>query len=118
MRLTLKDDGFPYLKVMEGRKWIGRVFKNANGTWDCIINKQFYFRNAPTANAAFKEGGARFMGHASAEALSRHNANVATKNKAARQRVRGIAAGMMSPNREEREVAYARFFDVFLKEEK
>ena len=62
MRLTLKDEGYPYKKVMQGRKWIGRVYKTADELWACDIYRRRVFTGASTALQAFQEGGAKHMG--------------------------------------------------------
>lgn len=115
MRLTLKDDGYPFLKVMQGRKWIGRVFKNAGGTWDCMINKHYYFRFAKSAEEAFQEGGARFFGHASNADLKAHNHAVSRKREAIRADAQETVRGMLSPDRNVREAAYEHLFNKMYK---
>ena len=47
MRLTLKDDGFAYKKVMQGRRWIAQA-STAVMTWSSVIRPSSR-RRAPRA---------------------------------------------------------------------
>ena len=66
MRLTLKDHGYPYYKIMDGKRWIGRTYRAADGTFTCVIGKRVVYAGAASHEQAFEEGGARYMGFASA----------------------------------------------------
>lgn len=77
-RLRLVDDGYPFKKIMQGSKWIGRVYKNAQGTWTGQIGKNAsrYEVTAATDREAFMEVGARYLGQPNAAALHAHNSAV------------------------------------------
>ena len=66
-RLTLKDDGYTFKKIFQGRKWIGRVWKNAEGQYVGKIGKT-ESKPQPTERAAFEAVGAAYFGYASADA--------------------------------------------------
>ena len=90
MSYKLKDEGFPYLKIYSGKKWIGRVYKNVQNQWVCQIGKQTYYAGR-TAVEAFDEGTSRYMGYSSAAALRESNRKVQERNVASRQRVHELA---------------------------
>lgn len=74
MRITLKDDGFTYKKIMHGRKWIGRVVRTADGRYFGRIGKTEAY--GATELQAFQEVGARYFGRSSAADLAEANAQV------------------------------------------
>jgi hypothetical protein len=82
-RITLKDDGFSYKKIMQGRNWIGRVYPKADGTFGAYIGKAPHVSGA-TEKEAFEKVGAAYFGFSSPEALRANNAAVRAKNKANR----------------------------------
>jgi hypothetical protein len=77
-RLRLADVGLPYKKIMQGSKWIGRVYKNAQGTYTGQIGKapNRIEATATTERKAFAEIAARHFGMENAEALRQHNREV------------------------------------------
>lgn len=42
VRLMLRDDGYPFMKIMEGRRWIGRVYVDKRGTYRASIAGEEY----------------------------------------------------------------------------
>ncbi len=89
-RLTLKDDGYPFKKICQGRKWIGRVWKNAEGKFVGKIDK-CESKPQATEREAFEAVGALHFGHASAEDLHAHNSRVRHANSVSRARGRALA---------------------------
>ena len=110
MRLTLRNDGFPYYKVMRGHKWIGRVYKAADGMWACDIHRTRYYTGATTPQRAFEEGGSRYMGAASAADLDARNRAARRRSAEARAEGRAIAADMLSRDPATQRAAFDRFF--------
>jgi hypothetical protein len=82
-RLRMQDVGMPYKKIMKGSKWIGRVYKNAQGTWTGQIGKNAsrIEVTAATDREAFVEVAARYFGHPNAMALAAHNSTVRSANR-------------------------------------
>ena len=96
MRLTLKDHGYPYYKIMDGKRWIGRTYRAADNTYTCMIGGTTYHAGASSHEQAFAEGAARWLGHASAAALAAANAATRQRNADARDRARAAAQQYMS----------------------
>jgi len=92
-RLTLKDEGYPFKKICQGHKWVGRVYKNADGKYVGKIGTNESKPQA-TERAAFEAVGAVHLGHASAEALHQHNSQVRAKNRAVNARVNHAMEGL------------------------
>ena len=91
-RLRMVDEGYPFKKIMQGSKWIGRVYKNAAGTWVGQIGKNASRVEAigATPLEAFMEVGARFFGQANAAALAAHNSAVRSHNRQRRAQGRSL----------------------------
>lgn len=85
MGYRLKDDGYAFKKIMQGRKWVGRVYQTADGKWSADINRQTYASGYATAKEAFYEGAARRMGFESHDHLREQNSLVRRANKLRRQ---------------------------------
>jgi len=118
MRLTLKDEGYPYKKVMQGRKWIGRVYKTADGLWACDIYRRRVFTGASTALQAFQEGAAKHMGFEDCSTLQDHNRIMNRRNREQKAMGRALAQDMLSTDRQTREAAYDRLFQNLVRGEK
>jgi hypothetical protein len=89
-RLRLVDDGYPFKKIMQGSKWIGRVYKNAQGLWVGQIGKNASRIEVTAASPAeaFNEVAARFFGQPNAAALAAHNSAVRSNQPPAADRAR------------------------------
>lgn len=96
MSYRLKDDGYPFLKIMHGKNWIGRVYKNAQGLWVCQINKKSYYEGR-TPEEAFDEGVSRYMGYSSAAALRTQNRQARERKNARRQQAGSAARKYFNP---------------------
>ena len=96
MRLTLKNHGYPYLKIMDGKRWIGRTYRAADGKYACVIGKRVLYEGASSHEQAFAEGAARWLGYDSAAALTAANAATRQRNADARDRARAAAQQYMS----------------------
>ena len=88
MRLTLRrpEGTTTFWKITRGRKWIGRVYRHADGHYVGKIGDRE--ERGATPEAAFENVGARFLGHASPEALRASNRIVRQKRAVVRQRAR------------------------------
>lgn len=90
MTYRLKDDGYPFLKIYYGKKWIGRVYKNSQGQWVCQIGTKSYYA-ASTPQEAFDEGVPRYMGYSSAAALRDQNRKAHERKLANTAKARDLA---------------------------
>jgi hypothetical protein len=79
-RYRLIDVGFPYKKIMNGRKWVGRVYQHADGHWICAINKQDMAKGK-TPNEAFRDGVAKHLGFKNVTELETVNRETARRNR-------------------------------------
>jgi hypothetical protein len=85
MRLTLKKDGYPFAKIMHGRKWIGRVVKTADGRYYARIGNHIE-AYASDELSAFRAAGAKALGFESLDHLHSHNSAIRQQRKASRAR--------------------------------
>lgn len=115
MRLKLQDDGYPFMKIMNGRQWIGRTYKDANGRYVCVIGTEMVYANAASHVEAFREGGARYMGHVSAAALKRTNEAIRQRNAEARRQMNDMVRAFESATPAERVAAFDAIMQRVLK---
>jgi hypothetical protein len=81
----MTDDGYPFKKIMQGRKWVGRVVKHASGGFLATINrKPPITAQGATEADAFKAAAAKALGYDSPEQVYAHNAAVRHRNKVQR----------------------------------
>jgi hypothetical protein len=97
VRYTLKDDGFPYRKIMQGRKWIGRTYKDAGGRYVGMIGKT-EFKNASTHREAFEGVVALHCGHENIGAMRAINAAVRFERREVRAAGRYAADQLLRGN--------------------
>lgn len=90
------DHGFPYKKIMCGRKWVGRVCVHAEGGYLGIIGKDNV--RAATESAAFEEVAARALGYPSAAALLARNSAVRARKRAGRQALDALGQAFLHAN--------------------
>lgn len=95
----LIDVGYPYKKIMHGRKWVGRTIKCADGRWLARINNS----RGPATEVygsseveVFEEAVARQFGYNNAGELHSHNAKVRAVNKVKKQRAQILAHRFMT----------------------
>lgn len=82
MRITLKSSGVPqYNKIMQGRNWIGRTYKRADGNWGAVIGKGEHVI-APTEQEAFRMVAVKQLGFDSVGELQEHNSRMRAQKKA------------------------------------
>lgn len=94
MRYTLKNDGYDtFKKIIVGRKWVGRVWKNAEGQYVGKIGATE--RTGLTERAAFDSVVAADLGFDSVEALDERNRAVRAANRQRGNEVRAIADRMI-----------------------
>jgi hypothetical protein len=105
-RYTLKDDGLPYKKIMQGRKWVGRVWKDAEGMFVGKIGRTEH--RDVSVLTAFEGAVAEHLGYADVVALKMHNAEVRAANKLHKQQAQYAAQEMLRGN-------YGPFEKLFLK---
>lgn len=101
MRLTLKDDGYQFLKIMSGRKWIGRVYKEAAGTWGGTIvttSGRLNTTGHATSKEAFQQIGSELLGCNNVDELHAKNARVRARNRAAKAEGRAAGEAMLRGN--------------------
>ena len=109
----LRDDGYPtFKKIMNGKKWVGRVVKHHTEPVYLGIIGQTTVRNA-TEEGAFAEVVARHLGHRNAEALHATNALVRTTNRVRRQRNKELARRFMQGDLTEKIAVIDAIFDNF-----
>jgi hypothetical protein len=96
-RLTLRDDGYAFKKIMQGRKWIGRVCKMGDGSGYLGIIGQHEYK-ARSEREAFEEVGARYLGKASAAALHSENKTRRQVRRVMRQAGDHVATEMLRGN--------------------
>jgi hypothetical protein len=90
MRYTLKSDGYAtFKKITQGRKWVGRVYKNVEGTYTGKIGATE--RTGGSELAAFESVVAAQLGYDSVAELDAHNRSVRAANKQRRNEVRAVA---------------------------
>lgn len=85
----LRDDGYPFKKIMYGRKWIGRVYQHADGTWHGLINKIELSREK-TPVAAFEMAVAKHLGFKDVVHLKERNRQVRRAKQVYRARTREL----------------------------
>jgi hypothetical protein len=95
MRYTLRDLGYPYKSICQGRKQVGRVFKHADGHYVGMIGHD----QAIGADdvEAFRNVASKALGFSSPEAVKRHNSNIRAQNKARRMRDNAELANLLGP---------------------
>jgi hypothetical protein len=86
MRFTLRNDGYAgFKKIMQGKKWVGRVVTHAEGGYLGIIGKNT--ARGATEVEAFREVAAKAFGCSSAAEVEARNREI----RAARKHTRAIA---------------------------
>jgi len=93
MKYRLVDHGYSYRKICTGRKWVGRTYKAADGTYAGIIGKT-EFKGAADHDGAFRGVVAKHLGFNSVGALHQHNAEVSAKNRATKARAQRVVDDM------------------------
>jgi hypothetical protein len=70
MKYTLKDDGYPFKKIMAGKKWIGRVAQRVdNKTYIGVIGKSVTVQGCKTEREAFEKAVSKHCGYDSPDEL-------------------------------------------------
>lgn len=96
MRYTLRDSGYPYKSICRGRKQVGRVWKNAEGTFTGKIGATE--RTGTSFEEAFRNTAAVALGFDTVADVRQHNANVRAKNKVRRARANAELAQVLGPD--------------------
>lgn len=94
--LRMVDHGFAFKKILQGKKWVGRVVKHADGGYLGIIGKDSY--HGATEDEAFYEVSARAMGYSSANELRSRNRAVRHQRNASRARAQHAMNEIMRGN--------------------
>lgn len=89
-KLLAPESNIPYSKIVQGRKWVGRVYPKADGTFGAVLGKGEHV-SAPTRVEAFELVVAKFCGFSSAQALKSSNAQVRAANRVKRENARAMA---------------------------
>jgi hypothetical protein len=82
----LVDHGYPFKKIMHGRKWVGRVYRHADGSWRGMINKT-ELASGSSPREAFEQAVAKHLGYGDVSELNERNRQVRRTNAARRQEV-------------------------------
>lgn len=92
MSLKLQNPikGETFYRIYEGKVFIGRVYKDADGDWIGKIGPEEEIAESP--EAAFREIGARRLGHKNYADLRAHNSAVRSATRQARAASRANAA--------------------------
>jgi hypothetical protein len=97
-RYRLKDDGYPtFKKIMEGRKWVGRVCKSVNPPGYLGIIDQTAVR-AVTEKAAFEAVVAQHLGYNDVGELKEINREVRAVSRARKAQARQVVDEMIRGN--------------------
>lgn len=94
MRYVLRTDGYAtFKKITRGKKWVGRVYKNADGQYVGKIGHVEFV--AATEHAAFEGVVSKNLGYEDVDALRQHNSAVRHSNRVARERANVAFNDMM-----------------------
>lgn len=112
-RYTLqnRETNIPYSKITQGRKWVGRVYPKADGSFGAVIGNGEHV-TAPTRVDAFELVVARHCGFASADALKLNNRQVNASNRASKAMARAMFNDMMNGTSEQRQAAFDKFLSL------
>lgn len=97
MRYVLKNMGYPWKTIHQGRKTVGKVTRNAEGTFDAVIGS--HVANSRTEEGAFRMVAAKALGFESLTALQQHNAEVRASNRARRSQSNSILRDLLRDER-------------------
>lgn len=75
------EGNIPYSKIVQGKKWVGRVYPKADGTYGAVLNGNPLHVTADTRLAAFELIVARHFGFNSVEDLRDNNRAVRAANR-------------------------------------
>jgi hypothetical protein len=92
--MNLVDDGYRFKKIMDGRKWVGRVTRHASEPVYLGTIGKLTVR-AATEREAFEEVVAQHWGYANAAELKRRNSAIRARNSVRRAESRAIANQMV-----------------------
>jgi hypothetical protein len=97
-RYRLHDDGYPtFKKIMQGRKWVGRVCKSVDPAgYLGIIGKTTV--RAPTEKAAFEAVVAKHLGYNDVSELNEINREVKAVNRVRKAQAREVVDEMIRGN--------------------
>lgn len=99
----LRDDGYPtFKKILCGKKWIGRVQRQMDGTYLGVIGNGAM--RAFTEIEAFEGITAKHLGYQNASQLKAHNKVVVSRRREAKARARYVVDEMLQGNFEPLEV--------------
>ena len=96
----LVDHGYPYKKIMHGKKWVGRVVKCVRVDGDGAAPRYLGIIRgvgdvtAPTEREAFEEIAARAMGFDSAAALHAKNRETRALNRERSAKINAAVRGL------------------------
>ena len=96
-RLMPREGTCTFHKIVHGRKWVGRVYQHADGTWIGDINKRTLGKG-PTAVVAFESAVSKHLGFDSVTELDAHNRQVRAIEKVKRARAQYAVSEMLRGN--------------------
>ena len=88
MAYKLVDHGYPYKKIMHGKRWIGRVCRHINGNWFGVIGSLMV--NGTSERDAFEQVVAKHLGYADASALHARNRQARAQRRVARSTAKHV----------------------------
>ena len=96
-RLLPRGGTCSFRKIAHGRKWVGRVYQHADGTWLGDINKRTLGKG-PTAVAAFEAAVSKHLGFDSVHDLDDHNRQIQAANKVKKARAQYVLSELLRGN--------------------
>lgn len=97
MKFNLKDDGYPWRVIYQGRQKVGRVWQHVETkVYHAMIDKTE--ATGESFSDAFRNVVAKELGYASVQALHNHNATVRAKNRLIRQTADVVVDEMLRGN--------------------
>lgn len=111
-KLLNPDGNIPYSKIVQGRKWVGRVYPKSDGTFGAVLNGSNDHVSAATRIAAFELVVAKHYGYKSADELKQRNAQVRSANRAAKAEARAFSKAFMNASFEQQIAILDKMFKL------
>lgn len=109
-KLLNPETNIPYSKIVQGRKWVGRVYPKSDGTFGAVLGKGEHVTGS-TRVEAFELVVAKFCGFDSANALKSHNSSVRSANRVKRAAARAMADQFLNGSLEDQIAILDKLFE-------
>lgn len=96
---TLKLPNETFTRIVAGKRWIGRIWKNVDGTFSAKIGEHLVL-NESTHNSAFNEIAARHFGFKSYDDFHHAKVKAQRVNKQTKQHAKFVVNEMFAGNYE------------------